>query len=302
MAWIKKNLITIILYGAVLAGALLIAYPSFSDWWNGFHQSRAIATYSQTVANMKTEEYEKILSDAEIYNSRTKDKGMLYVMTEEEEAAYKSELSIDETGMMGYIDIPKIDISLPLYHGVDEAVLQTAIGHIPGTSLPVGGEGTHCVLSGHRGLPSAKLFTDIDKLVVGDTWTLSILNRTLTYEVDQIRIVEPTDLSNLTLEEGKDYCTLVTCTPYGVNTHRLLVRGHRVANAQGEAEVVADAVMIDSDYTAPFVAVPILVVLFIWIMVRTRKKSVPPKNPSGGRRRKRNNKGEFVHHEGNERE
>ena len=302
MAWIKKNLITIILYGAVLAGALLIAYPSFSDWWNGFHQSRAIATYSQTVANMKTEEYEKILSDAEIYNSRTKEKGMLYVMTEEEEAAYKSELSIDETGMMGYIDIPKIKVSLPLYHGVDETVLQTAIGHIPGTSLPVGGEGTHCVLSGHRGLPSAKLFTDIDKLVVGDTWTLSILNRTLTYEVDQIRIVEPTDLSNLTLEEEKDYCTLVTCTPYGVNTHRLLVRGHRVANAQGEAEVVADAVMIDSDYTAPFVAVPILVVLFIWIMVRTRKKSVPPKNPSGGRRRKRKNKGEFVHHEGNERE
>jgi len=239
---------------------------------------------------------------------------MLYAMTEEEKASYESELAIGDSGMMGYIDIPKIEISLPVYHGGDEAVLQTAIGHIPGTSLPVGGEGTHCVLSGHRGLPSAKLFTDIDKLVEGDTWTLSILNRTLTYEVDQIRIVEPTDLSNLTLEEGMDYCTLVTCTPYGVNTHRLLVRGHRVANAQGEAEIVADAVMIDSDYTAPFVAVPILGALFVWIMVRTRRKPASSGRKSGKRmrnpassgegtgKRMRKNKGEFVHHEGNEKE
>ena len=314
MAWIRKNLITIVLYSAVLAGTLLIAYPSFSDWWNGFHQSRAIAAYSQAVANMKTEEYEKILSDAEAYNSAAKGEGMLYAMTEEEKASYESELAIDDSGMMGYIDIPKIEISLPVYHGVDEAVLQTAIGHIPGTSLPVGGEGTHSVLSGHRGLPSAKLFTDIDKLVEGDTWTLSILNRTLTYEVDQIRIVEPTDLSNLTLEEGMDYCTLVTCTPYGVNTHRLLVRGHRVANAQGEAEIVADAVMIDSDYTAPFVAVPILGALFVWIMVRTRRKPASSGRKSGKRmrnpassgegtgKRMRKNKGEFVHHEGNEKE
>ena len=179
------------------------------------------------------------------------------------------QLAVTDSGIMGYIDIPKIRVTLPIYHGTDETILQIAIGHIAGTSLPVGGASTHCVVSGHRGLPSARLFTDIDKLVEGDTFTMTVLNRTVTYEVDQIRIVEPTDLSNLQIEEGKDYCTLVTCTPYGINTHRLLVRGHRVANANGEANVIADALQIEPVYVAPVVAAPMLIILLILLFVMT---------------------------------
>ena len=184
-------------------------------------------------------------------------------------AEYNRQLAVTDSGIMGYIDIPKIRVTLPIYHGTDETILQIAIGHIAGTSLPVGGASTHCVVSGHRGLPSARLFTDIDKLVEGDTFTMTVLNRTVTYEVDQIRIVEPTDLSNLQIEEGKDYCTLVTCTPYGINTHRLLVRGHRVANANGEANVIADALQIEPVYVAPVVAAPMLIILLILLFVMT---------------------------------
>ena len=177
--------------------------------------------------------------------------------------------------------IPKINVELPIYHGIDDAVLQIAIGHLSETSLPVGGQTAHCVVSGHRGLPSAKLFTDIDKLVEGDTWTVNVLNKTLTYEVDQIRVVEPTDLSNLQIEQGKDYFTLVTCTPYGINTHRLLVRGHRVDSAQGEANVIADALQIEPVYIAPFLAIPFIVVLLIIMMVSTeymkRRKKIRQK-------------------------
>jgi sortase A len=173
---------------------------------------------------------------------------------------------------MGYIDISKIHVQLPIYHGTDDAILQVAVGHITGSSLPVGGETSHCIISGHRGLPSAKLFTDIDKLVPGDTWTINVLDQTLTYEVDQIRVVLPTDLSDLQMESGKDYCTLVTCTPYGVNSHRLLVRGHRVANAQGNARVTADALQIEPVYVAPFIGGPILIILIIVLIVATRKR------------------------------
>ena len=186
---------------------------------------------------------------------------------------YESILDINGSGIMGYIDIPKIHIMLPVYHGTADSVLQVAIGHLTGTSLPVGGEGSHCVVSGHRGLPSARLFTDLDKLVAGDTWTINVLDRTLTYEVDQIRVVEPTDLSNLKIEQGKDYCTLVTCTPYGINTHRLLVRGHRIPNAQGDANVIADALQIETTYVAFFVAIPILIILFIAAMLLTGSRS-----------------------------
>ena len=175
---------------------------------------------------------------------------------------------------MSYIEIPSIDCSLPIYHGTDEGVLQKAIGHIPGSSLPVGGKSTHCVLSGHRGLPSAKLFTDLDQLKEGDTFLLRTLDETLTYQVDQILIVEPDELEALQIEEGEDLCTLVTCTPYGVNSHRLLVRGHRIAN-QADASsirVTADAVQIDPILVAPVVGVPILVILLIGLLARTRKK------------------------------
>ena len=281
MRWIKENRVTLIIAAVGLFGLGLILYPSVADWWNSFHQSRAVAAYAQKVANLDSSEYERILADAEAYNNNLASKGIKWTMNEDEIAAYEKELDITGTGIMGYITIPKIHVELPVYHGIDDAVLQIAIGHMPETSLPVGGESTHCAVSGHRGLPSAKLFTDIDKLVEGDTWTVSVLNRTLTYEVDQIRVVEPSDLSNLKLEQGKDYFTLITCTPYGINTHRLLVRGHRVDNAQGEANVIADALQIEPVYIAPFVALPFIFILLIVMLVSTeynrRRKKIREK-------------------------
>ena len=272
MTWIKKNFVTLLLFLIALIGAGLIAYPSFADWWNSFHQSRAVASYAQAVADMNREEYDEIIKAAEEYNKELAKTGIIWNLDEEQEKKYTSLLNVNETGIMGYIDIPKIKILLPIYHGVDEAVLQVAIGHLSGTSLPVGGKSSHCVVSGHRGLPSAKLFTDIDKLVEGDTWTINVLDRTLTYEVDQIRVVEPTDLSDLQIEKGKDYCTLVTCTPYGINTHRLLVRGHRIENAQGEANVVADALQLEPIYIAPFIAAPMIAVLLIIMFISTSRR------------------------------
>lgn len=275
--WLKKHLVNLILFAIILVGMGLMAYPTFADWWNSFHQARAIQSYAKAVSNLDREEYDRIIAEAEEYNRRISETGVHWNMKEEEIREYNRMLSIDDSGIMGYIDIPKINVRLPLYHGIEDRVLEVAIGHIAGTSLPVGGEGSHCVLSGHRGLPSARLFTDLDKIVEGDTWTLTVLDRTYTYECDQIRVVEPTDLSALAIEEGKDYCTLVTCTPYGVNSHRLLVRGHRIANASGEANVIADAILIESVYIAPFIAVPMLVVLIIEMLIvtgrRRRKKA-----------------------------
>ena len=273
--------VNVILILVLLLGIVLIAYPSFSDWWNSFHQTRVIAGYAEKVANMDHEAFDRMMAEAEAYNERLVEKSSRFVLSEEEVEEYNSILDVTGTGIMGYITIPKIHVELPVYHGIDDAVLQIAIGHMPETSLPVGGESTHCAVSGHRGLPSAKLFTDIDKLVEGDTWTVSVLNRTLTYEVDQIRVVEPSDLSNLKLEQGKDYFTLITCTPYGINTHRLLVRGHRVDNAQGEANVIADALQIEPVYIAPFVALPFIFILLIVMLVSTeynrRRKKIREK-------------------------
>ena len=271
-SWIKRNLTTLLLLLMGTVGLGLILYPSFADWWNSFHQSRAVASYMEAVANMDKSQYEQMLRDADAYNAALSKTGIQWTLTEKQQKEYDSLLNINDTGIMGYIDIPKINIELPIYHGTDEAVLQIAVGHLEGTSLPVGGKGSHCVVSGHRGLPSARLFTDIDKLVEGDTFTLTVLNRTVTYEVDQIRIVEPHDLSDLQLDKNADLCTLVTCTPYGINTHRLLVRGHRVANAQGDATVIADAMQIESVYIAPFIAAPILVLLIIWMLIGTSRR------------------------------
>ncbi len=268
-SWIRRNLINLVLSLIFVVGAGLLAYPTFADWWNSFHQSRAVASYMDTVSNMDASEYEALLKNADAYNAVLAKTGINWMMDEKAKKEYLAQLNINDSGIMGYIDIPKINVELPVYHGTDEAVLQIAVGHIEGTSLPVGGKGSHCIVSGHRGLPSARLFTDIDKLVEGDTFTMTVLNRTVTYEVDQIRIVEPTDLSDLQIEKGKDLCTLVTCTPYGINTHRLLVRGHRIANVQGDANVVADAMQIESAYIAPFLAVPFLVLLTIGVFIWT---------------------------------
>ena len=266
---ITDRLFTIILVGIMMAGIGLLAYPSLADYWNSLHQSRAVMTYAEHVADMQTDEYERFLNSAREYNSALAETGIKWGLTDEEKAAYNEELNIDGSGIMGYIKRQKIQVTLPLYHGTDEAVLQTSIGHLEGSSLPVGGEGTHCLLSGHRGLPSARLFTDLDQLREGDTFTMTVLNETLTYEVDHIWIVEPEDLSHLQIEEGKDLCTLITCTPYGINTHRLLVRGHRIENADGGAMVTADAIQIRPIFIAPFLAIPILIILLIWVLVTT---------------------------------
>lgn len=271
-----SNLITIILILILLAGLSLLLYPTVSDYWNSFHQSRAIASYAEQVAKIDSDTYEQLWADAQAYNRSLIGKVGRYDMTDEERAKYESLLDVSGNGIIGYIEIPSIKCSLPIYHGTDEAILQIAVGHIEGTSLPVGGSGTHCVLSGHRGLPSARLFTDLDKMVVGDTFMMRVLDETLTYEVDQIRIVLPNEMDDLEIEEGKDYCTLVTCTPYGINSHRLLVRGHRIEN-QVEAQdirVTSDAIQIEPLIVAPIVALPMLLALLIILLVSGTKKPV----------------------------
>ena len=267
----KKNRITVILLVAVLlAGLSLLLYPLVADYWNSIHQSQAIATYMDDVTELDDSTYDALWEEAQSYNAALLENRNRFFPDEEEQQYYGQLLNISENGIMGYIEIPSIDVMLPIYHGTSEEVLQTAIGHIEGSSLPIGGPSTHCVISGHRGLPSARLFTDIDQLSEGDTFTLLVLDETLTYEVDQIRIVEPDDTSLLTIEEGQDLCTLVTCTPYGVNSHRLLVRGHRVENQEtaGVLRITADAMMIDSRYVAPDIAVPILIIVILVMVLR----------------------------------
>ena len=269
----KKNLSTIILILVFLTGLSLLLYPSVSDYWNSFHQSRAIATYASDVAALDDQTYEKLWEDAQAYNKRLLQREEPLRQTEKRMEEYERLLNVDATGVMGYIEIPELKVSLPVYHGVDEGVLQIAVGHIPGSSLPVGGKGTHCVLSGHRGLPSAKLFTNLDELREGDRFMLRVLDETLTYEVDQILIVEPQEVDDIAIDPEQDYCTLVTCTPYGINTHRLLVRGHRVEN-QADAQtirVTADAMQIEPVIVAPIVA-PMLLGLMLWVLLRNPKK------------------------------
>ena len=274
MNWIKKNWTTLLLALIFFAGLGLILYPTVSDYWNSLHQSTAVVNYVESVTNIDDADYEKLWNEATAYNEKIGKNGINWNLSDEEKEEYNNYLKVDETGIMAYIDIPVINCSLPIYHGTEENVLQVAVGHIEGTSLPVGGESSHCVVSGHRGLPSAKLFTDLDKLVEGDTFMIHTLDATLTYEVDQIRIVEPTDLSDLQIEEGKDLCTLVTCTPYGINTHRLLVRGHRIANAEEatEVRVSSDATQVDPIQVSPFLAAPILLLMLLWVFIGGRRR------------------------------
>ena len=264
----KSNiLLTALLVLALLAGLSLLLYPTVSDWWNSMHQSRAIASYVESVVELDEEQYDAVWQAAQEYNAALPDDDTRFLPGEEEQALYETLLNVGGDGIMGYVEIEKIDVLLPIYHGTNEEVLQVAIGHIEGSSLPVGGAGTHTVISGHRGLPSARLFTDLDQLEEGDTFMLHILDETLTYEVDQIRIVEPDDISNLALEAGADYCTLVTCTPYGVNSHRLLVRGHRVETPEQDQSfnerIMADATLLDNTKVAAVLTVPILLLMLL---------------------------------------
>ena len=272
----KKNSSTIILLVVFLLGLSLLLYPSFSNYWNSFTSSKAIGSYADQVASMDEDRYQRIWESAYAYNQALTTRSNQYILTEEMNGEYQELLNVGGTGIMGYIEIASLGVSLPIYHGTSDAVLQIAVGHLDWTSLPVGGEGTHCVLSGHRGLPSAKLFTNLDKLVVGDTFILRVLDEILTYEVDQILIVEPHVTENLHIEEGKDLCTLVTCTPYGINSHRLLVRGHRVENA-AEARIVrvtADTIQIEPVIVAPILAAPMLLVLLIVTLTPKKRRNV----------------------------
>ncbi len=270
----RKHLSTIVLVLLLLIGLSLLLYPTVSDYWNSFHQTRAIATYAENVAALDNASYDAIWDAARQYNRNLCSRSNSFLLSEEQKAEYESLLDISGQGVMGYIEIPEIDVSLPIYHGTEDPVLQVAVGHLEWTSLPVGGESTHCVLSGHRGLPSAKLFTDLDKLREGDTFLLRVLDEILTYEVDQILIVEPQDTAALEIAEGEDYCTLVTCTPYGINTHRLLVRGHRIDNIEEvkTVRVTADAVQLEPMLVAPVVAIPMLLILLILLLLPRRRK------------------------------
>ena len=234
-----------------------------------------INSYVSEVQNLDDETYEKIWQEAVEYNQSVPARHGSFALTERMREKYNQCLNPGGDGVMGYIEIPKINLSIPIHHGTEDDVLQSAVGHIDWSSLPTGGPGTHCVLSGHRGLPTAKLFTDLDLLKEEDIFTLNILNEVLTYEVDQIRTVEPEDLEFLAVEEGKDYCTLVTCTPYGINTHRLLVRGHRIENLYGDAQVVSEVVQIDPLLVAVVLAIPILFALFMMVMLKK------PENKNG---------------------
>lgn len=268
----KSNWITVVLVLALLVGLALLLYPTVSDYWNSLHQSRAIANYAEEVAGLDQNQYDEIWDAARIYNVSLTERNNTYLLSNAQKEEYERLLDVSGLGVMGYIEIPEIDCSLPIYHGTEESVLQIAIGHLEWSSLPVGGESTHCVLSGHRGLPSAKLFTNLDKLQTGDTFLLRVLDEVLTYEVDQILIVEPQETAALQIVEGQDYCTLVTCTPYGINTHRLLVRGHRIAN-QEEAKIIrvtADAVQIEPLLVSPVAAIPMLLLLLILLLLPRR--------------------------------
>ena len=261
---------TVLLVLIFLAGLSLLMYPSFSNYWNSLHQTRVIASYAEEVANMNDEEYTEIWQAARDYNNEILSRRNPYVLPDEMRATYESLLNIGGSGIMGYVEIPSIEVTLPIYHGTSDAVLQVASGHLEWTSLPVGGSSTHTVLSGHRGLPSAKLFTDLDELREGDVFMLRVLDEVLTYEVDQILIVLPTDTENLQIVGGKDYCTLTTCTPYGINTHRMLVRGHRIETEEQQVmfvRVAADAVRVEPMVVAAIVGI-ILLILYPLLMPR----------------------------------
>lgn len=274
----KRHLATIMLLLVFIVGLCVLLYPAVSDYWNSMVQSQAIVDYEAVLSSMTQKDYSDIFAEADKYNAALRDLRfplMTFKKLDDREDLkhYNDILNINNNGIMGYITIDKIGVELPIYHGTSPAVLNVAAGHLEGTSFPSGGESTHCAFSAHRGLPSAKLFTDLDDLAVGDVFYLTVLDRVLTYEVDQVLIVEPTEVDSLYIVEGQDLCTLVTCTPYGINTHRLLVRGHRIETVVEKPAIYVppDAFQIDQLIIAPIVAVPILFVLLIFLLFKYRK-------------------------------
>ena len=270
----KSKIYTAALLLIFVIGVSLLLYPTVSDYWNSFTSSRAITHYSDEVANMNRELYQQILGEAQAYNQSLVGRSNSYLLSDAQKAEYERLLNIDGTGVMGYVEVPSIKVALPIYHGTEESVLQVAIGHLEWSSLPVGGASSHCVISGHRGLPSAKLFSDLDEVVEGDIFIMRVLDETFTYEVDQILIVEPQDTEALLIQEDEDLCTLVTCTPYGINTHRLLVRGHRIDNLaeSNTIRITSDAMQIEPIIVAPIVAMPMILILVSMVLFGGGKK------------------------------
>ncbi len=272
----RKHRSTIIAVAILVVGVCIFAYPTVSNWWNSVHQSQAIDSYIEAVADLDEAEYERVWNNAKAYNEALVQRTPSLTLSAEARVNYESQLNVSGNGVMSILEIPSINVRLPIYHGTDNAVLQVAIGHLEGTSLPVGGKSTHCVVSGHRGLPSAVILSDLDKVREGDVFMLHTLNETLAYEVDQIRIVEPREVDSLVIEPGEDLCTLVTCTPYGINSHRLLVRGHRVPVADADG-VLSDAMQISPLLVALSLGIPLAFVILAVSLILTRKK---PKTPS----------------------
>ena len=271
--WMSR-LMTLLIVVVFVAGLSFLLYPTVSNLWNQAHQSRAIATYTEQVEKLDDSSNKEMLKAARKYNKELLKKADHWKLSKKDKKKYESLLDVSGTGIMGYIEVPKIDCSLPIYHGTDEGALQIAIGHLEGSSLPVGGKSSHCVLSGHRGLPSARLFTDLDQMEEGDTFILNILGHKLAYEVDQIKVVLPEEMSDLEIQEGKDLCTLVTCTPYGINTHRLLVRGHRVKYVETKVQEQKEVSKSKTDIRPVIAgaAAGVLVLFIIIFAARRRRK------------------------------
>ena len=271
----KRNRIGLLLVLMLFVGVCGLLYPSVSQYWNSKTQTRAVENYREILNSLQPEDYEAFFQEADEYNAALRQ--LRSPLTQYSKlTGYHSALNISGNGIMGYITIPKLGVEIPLYHTVSAEVLNIACGHLEGTSLPVGGESTHSVLSAHRGLPHARLFTDLDKMEVGDIFQITVLDRTLTYQVDQIKIVKPNDTNDVQIIEGQDLCTLLTCTPYGINSHRLLVRGTRIENAAPVLHVTSNAFRIDSLVATPVVAAPILFVLLIVLLVKYRDKGSKP--------------------------
>lgn len=269
----KNKLPTLLLAAALLLGLSLLLYPSFSDWWNSFHQSRAIRSYAQTVEKLDENRFSLLWEEADAYNQTLLLRDNRFVLTDAEAEHYSRLLNTEGNGIMGYVEIPSIDVVLPIYHGSEESILQVAVGHLEWSSLPVGGESTHCVLSGHRGLPSARLFTDLDKLKEGDSFSLHVLGEELTYTVREIRVVEPHETESLMIAQGEDLCTLVTCTPYGINSHRLLVQGIRGITPEKKkaVRVTSDAMAVRPVVAASVAAIPLLLLVLLFLLIPGKK-------------------------------
>ena len=273
----RKHRTAILLSIGFLIGIAILLYPAISDYWNSRTQTRAIVDYESVLNNLSQEDYDALWAEAHAYNKALRET-RFPLLDYKEVPGYQDTLRITESDMIGYLAIDRIGVELPIYHGTSDEVLNKGVGHLEGSSLPVGGESTHSVMSAHRGLPSSRLFTDLDRLEKGDTFRITVLNEVLTYQVDMITVIEPNQTSDLQIIEGGDYCTLFTCTPYGINTHRLLVRGIRIETIKEKPVIYVsnEAFRIEPLLVTPAVAAPMILVFLIHLLVKYRQ---PPQKP-----------------------